>query len=100
MGETGIAIRFPGWSGVFLFFILSSPAQGSRQLFIGCLLRAVSPRTKWAGRESDRSPPSKVKVKDAWSRNSLFPYAFIAWPATTLSYSHVIIKLNNFGSFS
>jgi hypothetical protein len=63
------------------------------------LLGAVSQPTKWAERESDRSPPSKAKVKNAWSRNSMFPYAFMAWPAITLPYPHINIKLNNFGSF-
>ena len=29
----------------------------------------------------------------------MFPYAFMAWEATTSPYSHINIKLNNFDSF-
>jgi hypothetical protein len=37
------------------------------------------PGIKRPGRESDHSPPSRAKVKNAWSYNSTPPYVFMTW---------------------
>jgi len=41
--------------------------------------RALSPRVKQTGRETEHSPASSVEVDSAWSYTSTPPYVFMAW---------------------
>jgi hypothetical protein len=43
------------------------------------VLRALSPRVKRPGRETDRPPPSSAEVKNAWRYTSIPQYVFMAW---------------------
>lgn len=55
-----------------------TPAVGSPQPPIQRLLGGLYPGLKRPGRQSNQSPPSSVKVKNAWRYTST-PCVFMAW---------------------
>jgi hypothetical protein len=60
--------------GLFSFAAASWPALGPTQPPTQWV-----PRVKWQGRESNHSPPSRAKVKNAWDYTSTPQYLFMAW---------------------
>jgi len=64
---------------IFLFVTASILALGPFQPPIQWVPGALSPRFKRPGREADHSPPSRAKVKNAWSYTFKPPYVFMVW---------------------
>jgi hypothetical protein len=65
--------------GIFLFVTVFKPALRLTQPPIQWEPGPFSPGVKWLGRETDRSPSSSAKVKNAWRYTSTFPHVFMAW---------------------
>jgi len=59
--------------GYFPLSSASRPTLGPKKPPIQWIPEALTPRTKRPGREADHSPPSRVKVKNAWSYTSTPP---------------------------
>jgi hypothetical protein len=62
-----------GVDGRIILDSASGPALRPTQPPIQCAPAAFSLEVKQPGREADRSPPSIVKVKNAWSYTSTLP---------------------------
>jgi hypothetical protein len=62
---------------IFLFDTASRPAMGTTAFY--SMGAGVLSGSKASGREADRSPPSSVQVKNAWSYTSTPQYVFMAW---------------------
>jgi hypothetical protein len=79
--SVGIALRYgldDRGSGVFLFTTAFRPALGLTQPPIQWVLGALSVGVKRQGRETDHSPPSSERSKNAWRYTSTPQYAFMA----------------------
>jgi len=72
-------VRFPAGAGSFLFATASRPALSLTQLPIQWVPVSLSPEVKRPVRETDRSPPSTVVVKNAWSCISTPLYVLMVW---------------------
>jgi hypothetical protein len=62
-----------GNDGFFLFTTVSRLALGPTQPPIQCVAGLCSPDVKWLRYNADHSPPSSVKVKNAWRYTSIPP---------------------------
>jgi hypothetical protein len=66
-----IGVRFP--SGAVLFYTVSRPALGPTQPPMQGVPGTLSLGVKGPGCEADHSPPSSVKVKNAWNYTTTHP---------------------------
>jgi hypothetical protein len=78
MGWT-TGIRFSAGAGIFTFATASRMAMETTQPPVLWVSGAVSPKIERPGLLAYHSPPSNVKVKNAWSYISLPPYVFVSW---------------------
>jgi hypothetical protein len=81
--------------GIFLFATMFRLTLGRTQLPIQWAPGALSLWVKQAGHEADHSPPSRAKVKNAWSYTTTPQYAFMAWCSVKKVNKRGTIQINN-----
>jgi hypothetical protein len=70
---------------IYLLSKATRPVLGPTQPLIQRTAGALSQGVKLPGRKGDHSPPSSAEVKNEWSYNFTYPYAFMACTCTNLT---------------